>query len=115
MAGQASGGQQLTPNPNVNAPAGIGGDLWGANGGGITPIGGGINGVTNVKQTLSNGQRETNSNYIPGSTTLAGLSNGAVQCQTADGGPAGPMTADDNTTSYWPADEESPNSADSQL
>jgi hypothetical protein len=37
VAGQASGGQTLTPNPNVNAPAGYGGDTWGANGGGITP------------------------------------------------------------------------------
>lgn len=37
MAGQASGGQKLTPNPNVSAPAGYGGNLWGANGGGITP------------------------------------------------------------------------------
>lgn len=44
IPGQASGGQSLTPNNNVNAPAGIGGDRWGANGGGITPIGGGISG-----------------------------------------------------------------------
>lgn len=36
-----NGGQTLTPNPNVYAAAGNGGDVWGANGGGATPIGGG--------------------------------------------------------------------------
>jgi hypothetical protein len=111
----ASGGQQLTPNNNVAAVAGNGGDIWGAFGGGAVPVGGGVNGVSNVVQTLSNGQRETNSNYIPGSTTLARMSNGAVQGNTADNGPAGPMTADDNTNTFWPADMESPGSADSQL
>lgn len=116
MAGQASGGQSLTPNRNVNAPAGIGGDLWGANGGGIAPVGGGVNAVTNVKQAISNGQRETNSVFDGnGQNTLAGLSNGAVSVLTADGGPAGPMSADDNTQTAWPADQESPLSADSQL
>jgi hypothetical protein len=53
MAGLPSGGQTLTPNPNVNAPAGIGGDLWGANGGGITPIGGGIGGPTGYAKPLA--------------------------------------------------------------
>jgi hypothetical protein len=33
----ATGGQTLSPNRNVNAPAGFGGDIWGANGGGVTP------------------------------------------------------------------------------
>ena len=116
MAGQASGGQSLTPNRNVVAPAGIGGDLWGANGGGITPVGGGVNAITNVKQAISNGQRETNSLFDGnGQTALAGMSNGAVSARTADGGPAGPMSADDASTTAWPADQESPFSADSQF
>jgi hypothetical protein len=33
----ATGGQTLSPNRNVVAPAGFGGDVWGANGGGVTP------------------------------------------------------------------------------
>lgn len=64
MAGQATGGQKLTPNRNVSAPAGIGGSLWGANGGGITPIGGGVSGQTGwdapVAQTASDGETATN-------------------------------------------------------
>lgn len=71
MAGQASGGQQLTPNRNVFAPAGISsgagigfGDRWGANGGGITPVGGGVTGQTgydkSVAVTLSDGETATN-------------------------------------------------------
>lgn len=64
MAGIPSGGQTLTPNPNVNAPAGFGGDLWGANGGGITPVGGGVTGQTGydkpVAVTLSDAETQTN-------------------------------------------------------
>jgi hypothetical protein len=56
MAGQASGGQTLTPNPNVSAPAGLGGDLWGANGGGITPIGGGVTGQTGWDERIAPAQ-----------------------------------------------------------
>ena len=66
MAGQVLGGQKLTPNPNVNAPAGMYGGLWGANGGSITPIGGGVSGQTGwnspVAQTLADG--ETATTYI---------------------------------------------------
>lgn len=56
MAGQASGGQTLTPNPNVNAPAGFGGDQWGANGGGITPYqtSDNVNGTQSRAQTATN-------------------------------------------------------------
>ena len=66
MAGQVLGGQTLTPNRNVNAPAGMYGGLWGANGGGITPIGNGVSGQTGwnspVAQTLADG--ETATTYI---------------------------------------------------
>lgn len=115
MAGQASGGQQLTPNKNVTAPAGVGGDLWGANGGGITPVGGAVPAISTVKQTLSNGQREANAPYLLNSygvatPLLAAVSTGAVQVNTADN-----VMADDSTATAWPADQESPFSADSQL
>lgn len=56
MAGQASGGQNLTPNRNVSAPAGFGGDRWGANGGGITPMAG----SKPVAATLADGETATN-------------------------------------------------------
>jgi hypothetical protein len=69
VAGQPSGGQTLTPNPNVNAPAGLGGDRWGANGGGITPIGGGVSGVSGwderVAATVSDGQTPANYQLNP--------------------------------------------------
>jgi hypothetical protein len=59
-----AGGETWTPNPNVTAPAGVGGDKWGANGGGITPVGGGLIGQTGfdtpVKVTVSDGQRGLN-------------------------------------------------------
>jgi hypothetical protein len=107
VAGLASGGQQLTPNLNVTAPAGVGGDVWGANGGGITPVGV-CPGISNLKQTLSKGQRETNSNYQLNSygnaaTVLADMATGAVSGQTSDGGQqvAGtyqPLAAQNSTT-----------------
>lgn len=59
MAGIVSGGQRLTPNRNVTAPAGIGGSLWGAYGGGIVPIGT----SKPIAATLSDG--ETAQNYQP--------------------------------------------------
>jgi hypothetical protein len=84
------GGQMLTPNGNVNAPAGIGGNLWGANGGGITPIGNGVSGQTGwnapVAQTLSDG--ETATNYIvspvPNSSAKQQESIAALLGLTAD-------------------------------
>jgi hypothetical protein len=67
MAGTISPGQKLTPNPNVNAPAGFGNGIWGANGGGITPVGGGATDQTGyvkpIAITPSDG--ETAINYIP--------------------------------------------------
>jgi hypothetical protein len=82
MAGQVLGGQTLTPNRNVNAPAGTGGNLWGANGGAITPIGGGVSGQTGwnspVAQTLADG--ETATNYI-----TAALPNASAKQQESIG------------------------------
>lgn len=88
MAGQASGGQQLTPNRDVTAPAGFGGDLWGANGGGIVP-----STTKSIKQTLSDG--ETAGNYeqspipltalgAPTESVLSRASNARLSGQTLD-------------------------------
>lgn len=65
MTGQASGGQTLTPNPNVTAPAGRGGFLWGANGGGIVPIGGNVPGQTGWDERVApaQGRGQTAGNY----------------------------------------------------
>lgn len=97
MAGQASGGQVLTPNPNVTAVAGMGGDVWGANGGGAVPIGGGATDQTGyvkpIAITPSDG--ETATNYIPSAlpaaakgsptrTVLGQESNTALSNQTLD-------------------------------
>lgn len=88
MAGQASGGQTLTPNPNVTAVAGMGGDVWGANGGGAVPIGGGVAGVNGytypVAVTASDGQTATN--YIPSAAkpVLAQEANTTLPGQTLD-------------------------------
>lgn len=86
---QAVGGQKLTSNPNVLAPAGIGGSLWGANGGGITPT------LTppSVLQKLSNGQRQASYDDRLGVNTtsvLADLARTQLSHQTTD------VTADDN-------------------
>jgi hypothetical protein len=87
MAGQASGGQQLTPNNNVTAVAGMGGDVWGAFGGGAVPIGGGVSGQTGfgkpISATLSDG--ETATNYLQGTPSVKALeSNTALSGQTLD-------------------------------
>jgi len=82
MAGQASGGQTLTPNPNVNAPAGIGGDLWGANGGGITPY------QTSDSLGGTQSRAQTASNYQPAAAPAQALarneSNASLGLQTLD-------------------------------
>lgn len=86
---QATYGQKLTPNPNVKAPAGIGGSLWGANGGGITPS----QSPPSVLQKLSNGQRVANYDARLGVNTtsvLADLAKTQLSHQTVD------VTADDN-------------------
>lgn len=106
MTGQVSGGQKLTPNRNVEAPAGIYGDQWGANGGGATPV----QGPPTIKQTLSNGQ--TAADYVfdtNNRVVLGGLARGVVAGITAD------STADNSTTDTWTADEQSPGVADSQI
>ncbi len=90
MAGQASGGQQLTPSPNVVAPAGRGGDLWGANGGGIQPY----VSPEPVAATLSNGETATNYQTQPAlKVPVSGMaqeSTGVLGGQIADSSlPAG--------------------------
>jgi hypothetical protein len=103
MAGQPSGGQIATPNPNsvagaqmapvfvngvkqptfnVSAPlAGMGGDTWGAYGGGATPIGNGVTGVAGwderIAATVPDGQ--TAANYqVPTQSVLSQVSTGAL-------------------------------------
>lgn len=100
----SSPGVILTPNSNVVAPAGIGGDLWGANGGGITPVGGGVTGQTGyskpVKVTVSDGERAANY-IISGGQNIAGapvsvvgaMGNDTLSGQTLDSSlPAGDST-----------------------
>lgn len=102
-----NGGQVLTPNPDVSAPAGVGGDRWGANGGGIIPIAQPKSPLVN----LSNASRDGTKIFDVNSQTIkAGLSNGAVSGRTAD-----QVYADDSTSQVWTADQESPGVADSQL
>lgn len=80
MAGQASGGQQLTPNPNVFAPAGLVGDKWGANGGDINPIGVG----KPIAATLSNGETAANYQGSPPTNLMAQESTARLSGQTLD-------------------------------
>jgi len=88
VAGQASGGQKLTPNRDINAPAGFGGDKWGANGGAIAPCT-----TKSIKQTLSDGETDGNYEQNPIPVTLKGgptesvlskVSNAQLSIQTAD-------------------------------
>jgi len=67
MAGQVTGGQQLTPNPNVLAVGGNGGDVWGVNGGGAVAIGGGATDQTGYVKpiAITPSDCETATNYIP--------------------------------------------------
>lgn len=103
----ANGGQTLTPNPDVYAVVRMGGDTWGANGGGAVPVAQPKSPLVN----LSNASRDAtwvfdvNNRSIP-----AGLSSGAVSGRTAD-----QVYADDSTSTVWTADQESPDVADSQL
>jgi len=92
MAGTASVGQQLTPNPNVFAHAGTGGDTWGANGGGQVAAGGGVTDQTGyvkpIASTLCDG--ETATNYIAPAqiprtgSMLSRESNGSSSGQSLD-------------------------------
>lgn len=67
MAGTVSPGQTLTPNPNVFAPVQMGGDTWGANGGGAVAVGGGATDQTGyvkpIASTMADGESATN--YMP--------------------------------------------------
>jgi len=67
MAGQVSPGQKLTPNPNVLAVGGNGGDVWGINGGGAVAIGGGATDQTGYVKpvAITPSDCETATNYIP--------------------------------------------------
>jgi hypothetical protein len=88
VAGQVSGGQQLTPNRNVTARAGVGGDVWGANGGGMMPVGGGSGGQTGYDKpvAITAADGETATNYLVTDTrSVLGQENiGALTGQTAD-------------------------------
>jgi hypothetical protein len=89
VTGQASGGQTLTPNPNVNAPAGLGGDLWGANGGGITAIGNGVTGQTGWDERVAPAQNRglTAGNYevSPIPVNAKGAPTQSVKTQESNG------------------------------
>lgn len=103
----ANGGQTLTPNIDVLAVAGMGGDVWGANGGGAVPVAQPKSPLVN----LSNASRDGTKIFDVNNRTIkSGLSNSAVSGQTAD-----QVYADDSTSLVWTADQESPDVADSQL
>lgn len=88
MTGHASGGQSLTPNPNVEALAGIYGDQWGANGGGSTPIGGGVTGQAGWDERVApaQGRGQTAGNYqqSPIPVTAIGAPTQSVLTQQAN-------------------------------
>jgi hypothetical protein len=89
-------GQNLNANPNVTAPAGYGGDVWGANGGGIVPVGGGATGQTGYLKpvAITPASAESATNYQdPGLSTanqplqqtrLGLLNSDALSGQTPD-------------------------------
>jgi hypothetical protein len=108
MALPANGGQQLTPYQNVFALMRMGGDTWGANGGGADPVAGPLPVLANAAR----GVRDLTAVYDDKNNAVvkAGLSNGAVDVQTVD-----QAYADDSTQTVWTADLESPNVATSQL
>jgi hypothetical protein len=98
VAGQASGGQTLTPTFDAsNSPAGFGGDLWGAHGGGITPVGGGVAGLNGYSRpvAITASQGATAANYerspipvtnkgAPTTAVLSDYSRASLSGQTAD-------------------------------
>jgi hypothetical protein len=107
MVKPATGGQNLTPYQNVIAPAGIGGDVWGANGGGITPVFSPLPALANVSRAITQSDHIIDVNQT---TVQAGMSSGAISTKTAD-----TVYADDSSQQIWTADQESPGVADSQL
>jgi hypothetical protein len=90
------GGQKLGPrgqpgqlNPNVTASAGNGGDIWGANGGGVTPVGGGVTGQTGydrpIMVTMSDAERRTTYQITPNNPSLVQqVSTTAIPTTTLD-------------------------------
>lgn len=85
MTGQASGGQALTPNLDINAPAGTQGDLWGKYGGGIVPVGN-----KPVAVTVSDGETAANYAVTPAASVISQESTGALNKLTLDSSlPAG--------------------------
>lgn len=92
----AAGGQNLSPNPNVNAPAGRGGDVWGANGGGVTPY----NAPTSTANAQATCQQQSNlliggtARQSPAQSILSQESKGALPASTANNSlPTGGSTA----------------------
>jgi hypothetical protein len=89
-------GQNLSPNPNVFAIAQMGGDTWGANGGGAVAVGGGATDQTGYLKpaVITPSSCETSTNYLdPGLSTtnkptpdsrLGRLNKDALSGQTAD-------------------------------
>ena len=103
----AASGQTLSPNADVYAPAGFGGGLWGANGGGITPTASPKSPLTNMANATRDATNVIDQN---GRTVKGGLSNAAVSARTSD-----LVYAGDTTTNTWNAGMEAPVVADSQL
>jgi hypothetical protein len=107
-SGLAGGGQNLTPYQNVYAPAGIGGDVWGANGGGQTAIAGPLPALANA----SRGVRQVSSIYDAKNNLTV---QGGMSCATVNTNTPDQTYADDSTQQVWTADLESPGVAASQL
>lgn len=89
----------LTPNPNVFALVQMGGDTWGANGGGAVAVGGGATDQTGYVKpiAITPSDCETATNYIPstvkavqrtviGQESAALLSNQTQDSALASGG-----------------------------
>jgi hypothetical protein len=93
-------GQNLSANPNVFAPAGFGGDKWGANGGDQVAAGGEVTDQTGYVKpmAITPSSCEAATNYLepsPGTalrpapdSRLGRMNKGALPGQTAD--PLGP-------------------------
>lgn len=107
MVKTATGGQNLTPYQNVPAAAQMGGDIWGANGGGATPVFGPLPALANMSRAITQLDHIADKNQT---TIQAGMSRGAISTKTAD-----TVYADDNGSQIWTSDRESPGVADSQL
>jgi hypothetical protein len=96
-------GQNLSANPNVFAIAQMGGDIWGANGGGAVAVGGGATDQTGYVKpmAITPASCESATNYLdPGTlntqnvpapgTRLGNLNSDRLSGQTQD--PLGPST-----------------------